>query len=99
MYDFWPDIEPDSDSSNYGSSNKGGKDQESPEYQEQEEAVLVPCTNPIRIRQGDQRALIQIKSDSERSKDKLFLINHMSARSTLTLWYLVQVDMYQSDPT
>ena len=73
MSDLCPDIEPDSDSSNDGSINEGGKDQEKPEYQEQKEAVLVPCRNPRRIRRGEQRSLIQIKSDSEISKDVPFL--------------------------
>ena len=60
VYDLLPDIEPDSDSSNYGSSDEGSKDQENPYYQEQEELVLVPRSNPRRIRQVDQRALSQI---------------------------------------
>ena len=41
MSDLCPDIEPDSDSSNDGSINEGGKDQDKPEYQEQKEAVLL----------------------------------------------------------
>ena len=32
--DFWPDIDPDSDSCNDGSSYEGGKDQENPDFQE-----------------------------------------------------------------
>ena len=63
--DLWTDIEPDGDSSNNGSSYEGSKYQENPNYQEQEEVVLVPRRNPRRTRQGDKRALIQIKSDIE----------------------------------
>ena len=50
---------------------------------------------PIRLRRGDQIALSQIKIKIERSKDKLFLINHMSSGSTHAKCYLVQLDMYQ----
>ena len=33
VYDLWPDIDPDSDSSNYGLSDEGSKDQYKPDYQ------------------------------------------------------------------
>ena len=96
--DLWPDIYPDSDSSNDRSSDEGIKDQDNPNYQEQEELVLVPHRNSRRLRRGDQRSLIQLKIYIERSKDKLFFIKHMSAGSTHTKCYLVQVDMDQSNP-
>ena len=95
---LWPDIDPDSDSSNDELSDEGSKYQENLDYQEQEEVVLVTCRNPRSIRRGDQIALIQIKMDIERSKDKLSFINHMSAGSTHTKWYLVQVDMDHLEP-
>ena len=98
MSGLLPYIEPVSDSINDGSSDEGGKYQENPDYQEQEEVVLVSRRNPRRIRGGDLRPLSQIKSDIKRSKDKLFLIKHMSAGSTHAKWYLVQVDMEQSNP-
>ena len=63
-----PDIEPISDSINDGSSYEGGKDQENPYYQEQEEVVLVTCRNPRRLTRGGLRALSQLKSDIKRSK-------------------------------
>ena len=37
--DLWSAIEPDSDSSNCGSSDEGGKYQGNPDYQEQEEVL------------------------------------------------------------
>ena len=58
----------------------------------------ITSRNPIRLRQGDQRALSQIESDLERSKDKIFFIKNISVGLTHTKWYLVQVDMEQSDP-
>ena len=58
---------------------------------------MVPCRNPRSLRRCDQRALINIKSDIEISKDKLFFVNHMSAGSTRNKWYLLQVNMDQSD--
>ena len=58
--------------------------------------LLVPHRNPRRLIWGDQRALIQHKSDIERSKDKLFFIKHVAAGSTQYKWYLVQVYMDQS---
>ena len=79
--DLWPDIEPDSDSSNEGSGDEGIKDQDNSDDQEQEEVLLVSRRNPMRLIRGDQRALRQIKSEIESSKDKLFLINHISAGS------------------
>ena len=39
-----------------------------------------------------------LKMIFERSKDKLFFINHISTGSTQTEWYLVQVDMDQLKP-
>ena len=62
--DLWPDIEPDSNSRDDGSSDEGIKDQENPYDQEQGEVVLVQRRNPRRLRRGDQKALIQIKSDT-----------------------------------
>ena len=59
---LWTYIEPYSESSDDGSSDEGSKDQDNPDYQEQVEEVSVPCMNPRRIIQGDQRALIQLKS-------------------------------------
>ena len=63
MSDLWPDIEPDSDSSNEGSGDEGIKDQDNPDDQEQEEVLLVSRRNPMRLIRGDQRALRQIKSE------------------------------------
>ena len=96
--DLWTYINPDSDSSKDRSNDEGIKYQYNPYYQEHEEVVLFPRRNPRKLIQGDQRLLSQLKSDIERSKDKLFLIKHMSAGLTHAKWYLVQVDMNQSDP-
>ena len=99
---FWyynTDIEPDSDSRDDGPSDKGRKYQENWDAQEQEEVVLVPRRNPRRLIRGYQRALSQLKSGIERSQDRIFFIKHMSAGSTHTIWYFVQVDMEQSYPT
>ena len=63
VYDLWQDIEPDSESSDGGSSDEGIKDQDNTYDQEQEEVVLVPRRNQRRLRRGDQRALSQIKID------------------------------------
>ena len=60
--------------------------------------VLVQRRNPGKLRRGDQRALKQHKIENESSKDKLFFINHIAVGSTQAKWYLVQVDMDQSDP-
>ena len=98
MSDLWLDIEPDNDSSNYGSIDEGGKYQENPDYQEQEKVVLFSCRNPRRIRRVDLRALRQLKIYIKISKDKLFFIKHVSSGLTHAKWNLVQVDMYQSDP-
>ena len=68
---LWPDIEPDSYSIDYGSSDEGRKYQENLEYKEQGEVVSVPCRKPIKLIQGDQRELRLIKSDIEKSKYKL----------------------------
>ena len=59
--------------------------------------VLVPCKNPRSNIREYQRALIQLKIDIGISKDKFFLINQMSSGSNQNKWYLVQVDMDQSD--
>ena len=61
--DLWPVIDCDSDSSNYESSDELSKYKENPDYQEQEEVLLVPLRKPIRIRRGDQRSLSHLKSD------------------------------------
>ena len=92
------DIDPVSDSSNYGSSDEGSKEQENPYCQEQEELVLIPRRNPRSLRRGYQRSLIQNKIDIEISKDKIFFIEHIYEGLTHTKWYLVQVDMNQSNP-
>ena len=60
--------------------------------------VLVPLRNPRRLRQGDQRALIQLKSEIKSSMDTNLFIKYISAGSTRAKWYLVQVDMNQLDP-
>ena len=57
---LWLDIEHGSDSSNHGSIDEGSKDRENPDYQEQEEVVLVTFRNPRRFRRGYQRALSQL---------------------------------------
>ena len=57
MYDFWPDMEPDSDSSDGGSSDEGIKDQDNLEDKEREEVVFVPSRNPRTLRWVDKRAL------------------------------------------
>ena len=79
MYELVSDLCPyiyiDSDSSNYGSSYKVVKYQDNPDDQEHEEVVLVPRRNPRRLIRGDKRELIHIKSDIERSKDKLFSLS------------------------
>ena len=62
MSDLWPDIEPDSYSSDDGSGGEGIKYQENPYVQENEEVILVPLRKPIRLRRGDQIALSQLKS-------------------------------------
>ena len=96
--DLWPNVEPGSDSSDNVSSDKVRKALESLDDKEQEEVVSVLRSNPGRIIRGDQRELIQIKIDIEISNDKLFFIKYMSSGSTHTKWYLVQVDMDQSNP-
>ena len=62
MSSLWPDIEPDSDSSDYEESDEGRKYQDKTYYHEQEEVASFPCSNPRRLRQGDKRALQLIKS-------------------------------------
>ena len=54
--DLWPDIEPDSDSSDCVSSNEGSKDKSKSDYQEQKEVVLFPHRNPRNLKQDDQRS-------------------------------------------
>ena len=75
MYDLWLDIEPTSDHSVDGSSDKGIKDQDNLDDNEQK-VVLAPCNNPRRIIRGDQRALRHIKSKIKSSNYKLFFINN-----------------------
>ena len=60
MSGLWPDIDPDSDSSNDESSDELSKDQDNPDYQEQEEVVFFSRRNPRSLRQGDKRSLIQL---------------------------------------
>ena len=60
---LWTDIEPDSDSINYGSCDELSKYQENSDNRLYEELLLVPRRNPRRIIRGDQRALSQIKID------------------------------------
>ena len=49
-----PDIERDSNSSDYGSIDGVSKDQKNPGDHKQEEVVPVPLRNPSRLRQGDK---------------------------------------------
>ena len=51
--DLCPDIEPDSDSSNYEPRDEERKDQETLYYQDQKVFVLIPCRNPRSLRQDD----------------------------------------------
>ena len=60
--DLCPYIEPAGDSSNHGSSDEGIKYYENQDYQGHYKVVFFPCSNPRRLRWGDQRALIQLKS-------------------------------------
>ena len=80
-----------------GSSDEGRKYQEKLDYQDQE-VVSYICRNPRRIIRGDQRALTQIEIEIDISEDKPFFIKIVYAGSTQAKWYLVQVDMDQSDP-
>ena len=59
--------------------------------------VSVQRRKPRRIRRRDQRALINIKSDIEKSKDKLCFIKHVAVGSAQDKWYLLQVDIDKSD--
>ena len=95
--DLCSDIDPASNSIVYGSINEGRKYQEDIDYQEHE-VVSDPFSNPRMLIWGVQRALRQLKSEIESSKDKLFFINHTSAGSTKDKWNLIQVDMNQSYP-
>ena len=47
---------------------------------------------------GDQISLGILKSEIDKSKDKLSFIKQRVAGSEKAKWYLVQVDMYQLDP-
>ena len=98
MSDLWPDIEPDSESINYGSGDYGIKYQDNPDDQEQEEAVLATFRNPRRLILGDKRALQLLKIYIENSNDKIFFIKNRSTGSAQAKWYLVHVDMDQLDP-
>ena len=60
MSGLWPDIELNSDSIDDESKDEGGKDQENPGDQKQEEVVLVPLRKPRSLMQGDQRSLSQL---------------------------------------
>ena len=51
--DLWPDIDPDSDSSDDGSSDTVRKYQENPDDKEKEEVISVPCRNLRRLIRGD----------------------------------------------
>ena len=69
--DLWPDIYPCGDYSVDLSSDKGSKDQENLDDQEQE--VVSPSRrNSRRIRGGDQIPLIYLKRNIESSKDNFF---------------------------
>ena len=57
--------------------------------------VSVTRRNLMEIIRGYQRSLIQLKSDIEKSKDKLFFIKHIAAGSSQAKWYLLHVDMDQ----
>ena len=58
--------------------------------------VSVTRRNLMGIIRGYQRALIQLKSDIEKSKDKLFFIKHISVESTQAKLCLIQVYADQS---
>ena len=51
----------------------------------------------MRLIQGYQRAIRQLISEIESSKENHFFIKHIAAGSIKAKWYLIQVDMYQSD--
>ena len=89
MSDLWTDIELDSDSSYDGSRYEGIKYQENPEDQEKEEVVSVPRRTPMRLILGDQRSLRHLKSEIEKSKDKIIFIKNIAAGSTQDQWDLV----------
>ena len=94
---LWPNIELESDSSDDGSSDEVIKYQKRPDNKEQEYVISIPRRNPRRIRRGDKISLRHLKSEIKISKDKLFFIKHTSAGSTQAKWYLIKVDMDQSD--
>ena len=60
--------------------------------------ISVKSRNPSRLICGEQRALRQIKSNIEKSKDKLFLTKHTTEGSERDKWYLLQFYMDSSDP-
>ena len=80
--DLCPYIEPNSDSIDDGSSDEGSKYQDNPYDHKQEEVVSVTRRNPRRLRRGDQRSLKLLKTDIEKSKDKLFFIKHRDVVSS-----------------
>ena len=91
--DLWPDIEPDNDSSDDGSSDEVRKYQDNPDYQEQEEVMSVPRRNPRILRQGNKREIQLLKSNIKNSNDKLFFVKHRTTGSEQAKFYLVQVEM------
>ena len=70
---------------------------------------LMIATTIILLRKTSQKYMIkrekyhrdrkqkQLEGEIESSKDKIFIIKHISAGSTQAQWYLIQVDMDQSD--
>ena len=70
--DLWLDIHPGSESIVYWSNYEGRKKQENIDYQKHEEVVSTPCRNQRGLRWGEQRALWQIKSEIESSKENIF---------------------------
>ena len=95
---LWPYIEPDIESCDYGSIYELSKYQENPDSQEEEEVVSVPRRNPRRLRWGNKKAMQLLKNYIENSNDNLFFVKHITTGSAQAKWYLVQVDMDQSDP-
>ena len=60
--------------------------------------VLVSRSNRRTLRKGDQRALRQLKSEIDILKDKFIFIKHTYSGSTQDKWYLILVNIDQSDP-
>ena len=81
---LWPYLEPYSGSSYSGSSDERSKDKDNLDDQEQEGLVLSTRMKTRRIIQGGQRDLINFKCDIEQSKDKLFFIKYIIARTKKT---------------